>query len=209
MNKIVSDILERLDNVEKSNTNFEERITFNETYVKQQDIYSRRNNIELCNISENIHQRDLESFVVQMLNSAGIKIRSYDIVAVHRLGKFVAGKKRNVIVRFVNRKNAYKCFGLGKKLNKIEDYKNKRIYSIGNLCPTNKKIFNALYKLKKEKVIHSVWSRNGRIFYQENEIYNDYTEAISLDDIEYLFEEVAEEDDDRNVTPIANSGESE
>ena len=144
-----------------------------------------------------------------MLNSAGIKIRSYDIVAVHRLGKFKKGQKRNVIVRFINRKNAYKCFGLGKKLNKIDEYKHKRIFSIENLCPVNKKIFNALYKLKKEKVIHSVWSRNGRIYYHECEAYNDFTEATSLDDVEYLFEEFADNEADGNVSPNGNTDESE
>ena len=124
-----------------------------------------------------------------MLNSVKINVESYDIVAVHHLGKFVSGRKRNVIVRFVNRKNAYKCFGIGKKLTKINEYKNKRIFTIENLCHINKRIFNALYKLKKQDVIYSVWSRNGQIYYQENEDYNDYIEVKSLDEIDYLFEE--------------------
>ena len=37
-----------------------------------------------------------------------IKIQSYDIVAVHRLGERRGDRPRNVIVRFVNRKNAIK-----------------------------------------------------------------------------------------------------
>ena len=79
----------------------------------------------------------------------------------------------------------------------MKDYKDKNIFTVANLCPYNKKIFNALYKLKKEKVIYSVWSRNGRIYYQENEDYNDYTEASSLDEIDYLFQD--EEDCNSNV----------
>ena len=124
-----------------------------------------------------------------MLAKVNIKISSYDIVAVHRLGKFQSGKTRNVIVRFVNRKNTYRCYGIGKKLANTNEYKNKHIFTIENLCPLSKKIFNALYKLKKENRINAVWSRNGRIFYQENEDYNDYTEATSLEEIDYLFDE--------------------
>ena len=129
-----------------------------------------------------------------MLKSVKINVQSYDIVAVHRLGRFKSGKTRNVIVRFVNRKHTYKCFGIGKKLKLVNEYKNKKIFTIENLCPINKRIFNALYKLKKNDIIHSVWSRNGRIFYQENEADDTYIEAENLDDIAFLFDQNADID---------------
>ena len=99
--------------------------------------YMRRSNIEIRNISERIGQRNLEQSV------------SYNVVAVHRLGKYIEGKHRNVIIRFVNRKNAYSSLRNAKKLatSNIQEYKN--LYVIENLCPTYKKIFNYLYKLKK------------------------------------------------------------
>ena len=202
MNNIVSDILHRIDNNEKTINDLNELSKENQKYIKNQDIYSRRSNIEFYNIPESILQNDLEAYIVKMLNSAKIKVQSYDIVAVHRLGKFVSGRKRNVIVRFINRKNTYKCFGLGKKLANIAEYKNKKIYTIENLCPTNKKIFNALYKLKKQNIIYSVWTKNGRIFYQENEDYNDFVEAESLEEIDYLFRETDNSQDTANQTNI-------
>ena len=194
LNSIVTDVLNRVEKTEETSIKFNDKIKYNESYIKNQDIYSRRNNIEFCNISENIRQRDLEPFILKMLNSVNINVNSYDIVAVHRLGKYINGKTRNVIVRFVNRKNSYKCFGIGKKLKSINEYKNKRIYTIENLCPTNKRIFNALYKLKKNGIVHSVWTRNGRVYYQENDVDDNFIEAESLDDIEFLFNDGDGED---------------
>ena len=52
--------------------------------------------------------------------SIGINLQSYDLVAVHRIGKFIEGKYRNVIVRFVNRKNAFVCLRNSKKLECID-----------------------------------------------------------------------------------------
>ena len=210
-NNIVTDILTRVDKNECAIINLKDRTINNEKYIRNQDIYLRRNNVEFVNIPESIKQRDLENYIVKLLNKIKIKVQSYDIVAVHRLGKYVSGKTRNVIVRFVNRKNSYKCFGIGKKLKLLNEYKDERIFTIENLCPTNKNIFNALYKLKKQELIHSVWSRNGRIFYQENDDYNDFIEANSLDDVDYLFEDPNEESkvgNNRNDHSSRNSSES-
>ena len=77
--------------------------------------YSRRNNIEIQNIPENILQKDLEEYVIKVLHSIDITIDSYGMVAVHRLGKFRSDKNRNVIVRFLNRKHAYMCLNSEKK----------------------------------------------------------------------------------------------
>ena len=126
MNNIISDILLRVDKNEKTINQLNDSCKDNTKYIKNQDIYSRRSNIEFCNIPETVQQNDLEAYIVKMLNVAKIKVQSYDIVAVHRLGKFVSGRNRNVIVRFINRKNTYKCFGLGKKLSLLAEYKNKK-----------------------------------------------------------------------------------
>ena len=177
----INKLLSKLNSVE-------ELATANEKYIVGQDSYSRRNNIELHNISENIRQRDLEPYVIKMLRAVEIKVDSYDIVAVHRLGKRNGNKPRNVIVRFVNRKHAFTCLStLNKKIKSFKNYKS--IFVSENLCNFNKRIFNALYKLKKSKVIHSVWSYNGNVYYQADETDDFYQHAESLNDIEFLFEE--------------------
>ena len=51
--------------------------------------YTRRENVEIKNISESIVQRHLEVYVLKVFQSIGVKLESYDLVAVHRGGKYV------------------------------------------------------------------------------------------------------------------------
>ena len=141
--------------LEKMVTEQNTKIDNNSSYIINQDMYSRRNNVEFCNIPENIDDKCLEEYILKMLKSLNMDISSYDIVAVHRLGK-KNNRPRKVIVRFLNRKDAYKSLKLNKSLKETQRYKN--IFIIENLCPTNRKIFNALYKLKKSERIQAVWS---------------------------------------------------
>ena len=104
-----------------SELNIEKNILVDLTYdmeiqMSNLNQYTRRSNIEISNISEKIVQRNLEGYVLKVFQSVGVNLLSYDLVAVHRMGKFVQGKTRNVIVRFVNRKNAFSCLRNAKKL---------------------------------------------------------------------------------------------
>ena len=136
-----------------------------------------------------------------MLKSTNMDISSYDIVAVHRLGK-KTNRTRNVIVRFLNRKDAYKTLKLNQKLKSIPQY--KKIYITENLCPINKKIFNALYKLKKSEVIIAVWSFNGNVYYKIEE-EDEFQQASSLQDIQFLFDENDENSVNVNNDAAENS----
>ena len=60
--------------------------------------YSRRENIEINNISKSIGQKDLEKYVIAILHSIGVTIELYDIVAAHRIGAKINGKNRKVIL---------------------------------------------------------------------------------------------------------------
>ena len=119
-----------------------------------------------------------------MLDSIDIKLQSYDLVAVHRIGKFISGKNRSVIVRFINRKNAYYCLRNSKKLAGSSNHEYKKLFIIENLCYWNKKIFNYLYRLKKENKIRSVWSYNGSVFYKMSDSEDEIAvRAYHIDDI--------------------------
>ena len=185
--------------LEKIVTEQKNKIDENNSYIINQDIYSRRNNVEFCNISENIDDGNLEEYILKILKALNMDISSYDIVAVHRLGKKKNPRPRNVIVRFLNRKDAYKSLKLNQKLEEHQIYKN--IFITENLCPTNKKIFNALYKLKKSKIIHAVWTYNGNIYYRIDED-DDYQHASTLDDVQFLFDDIGEKD---GYTAVADS----
>ena len=162
-------------------------------YIVNLDQYSRRNNIELRNIPENI--TSLETHVINVLASIDITVNSYDIVAVHRLGKPNKNYTRSVIVRFVNRKFAYSALEKSKKLNKSNNKEYKRIFITENLCPTNRNIFNHLYKLKKESKINNVWTFNGSVFFKLTDNKNERSKKIKyIDEIdEYI--EVNEDDE--------------
>ena len=177
--KIISTLESKLESID-------ELAKSNEKYIVNQDSYSRRNNVEFYNIPENVKQNEVERYVLNLLKSVKININSYDIVAVHRIGRKSSKRPRNVIVRFLNRKNAYKCLGINNQLKSLASYRS--IFVSENLCPYNKKIFNALYKLKKNNAIKSVWSYNGNVYYQVDES-EDYYQAESIEDIEDLFEE--------------------
>ena len=159
-------IQRKLNIIYKENDHLYELIYNLEINVNNLDQYSRRSNIEISKIPEKIKQNELELYVLNIFASIGIKLSSYDIVAVHRLGKYHPDKTRNVIVRFINRKNAYKCLRNSKELAKTIY---KKLFISENLCPSNRKIFNYLYKRKKDSKINKVWTFNGSVFMKLSE----------------------------------------
>ena len=85
--------------------------TWDSLYYVQKNLanfqqYSRRENIEISGIPE-YYDANLEFTVVRILKKIGFPhISSYDIIACHRLKKLTKDKLANVILRFVNRKDA-------------------------------------------------------------------------------------------------------
>ena len=116
-----------------------------EVKLNNLDQYSRRSNIEICNIPEKIGQKNIEAYVLKVMGSIGVHLESYDLVAVHRIGKYTRGKNRNVIVRFINRKNAYLCLRDYKQLKKSRNAEFKKLYIIENLCPVGHKFSMKIY----------------------------------------------------------------
>ena len=94
----------RIDELTDENYNLYDYLNNVEIQVNNLDQYSRRNNVEIKNIPEKISQRNLEGYVLKVMAAINIKITSYDLVAVHRIGRFISGSNRNVITRFVNKK---------------------------------------------------------------------------------------------------------
>ena len=115
------------------------------------------------------------------MESIGVKLQSYDLVAVHCVGK---GKNRNVIIRFINRKYAFTGLRNSKKLATSNNPDYKKLYIIENLCQANKSIFNYLYKLKKENKTRSVWSFNGSVYFKKSSTEDGFGQKIvHVDDI--------------------------
>ena len=149
--------------------------------------YGRRNNIEIRNIPESIKDDKLESHCIDVFKSLNICVTSYDIVAVHRQGKFSRGRTRSVITRFVNRKHAYDVLENAHQLYNTEF---KRYFVTENLCHMYRNCFNVLYKGKKKRSIDNVWSYNGIVYARMTED-DEPTKVCSVKDAK-LFVETAE-----------------
>ena len=161
-----------------------------EIEVVELNQYGRRECIEICNISENINQNKLETYVINFLKSLKVDVQSYDIVAVHRLGKYKHNKNRSVIVKFLNRKNAFITLKNRYLIKRsLQQYRN--LYIIEHLCPYNKLIFNRLYKMKKLKQIYDVWTYNGSVFMNIREGAEDSIHIQLISDIDFFIQEDA------------------
>ena len=91
LKKEIWDTLDSIYFVEKDLANFQQ--------------YSRRENMVF---QKAMDDTNLEFTVINILKRIGLpNLSSYDIVACHRLKKLKKDKPTNVIVRFVNRKDAY------------------------------------------------------------------------------------------------------
>ena len=94
-----------ISNENKSNKiiKLEEKIKSLEKTTEDQDVnlntlnqYGRREHIELVGVKESIPQKDLEQYVIELLDKIGVKLNRRDIVAVHRIGKFRRNKNWNI-----------------------------------------------------------------------------------------------------------------
>ena len=173
----------------KENDELYEKCYDIETQGNYSNQYSRRSNVEIKVIPENIQQSDLEKHIIGVLQSIGIIIESYDIVAVHLLGKVIEGKVRSVIIRFVNRKNAELAIKRSYKLFTSSNNTFKRYFISDNLSPATWRIVNRLYKLKKKKIINDVWTFNGQVFLKINDNVNERAILVGhFDDIDYYLD---------------------
>ena len=82
--------------------------------------YSRRNNVEISDISNEVSDESLEKKVIDFCKESGIDLNPYDIEACHRLppGRVNTSNCEHVIVKFVNRKHSEAMLHL-KKINKF------------------------------------------------------------------------------------------
>ena len=176
--------------LKSENNNLVESVIEIEKRLLRSDQYFRRENLEIMNIPESIPQRELEPLIIKILNSVNINVSSYNIVAVHRLGKNNRLRPRNVIIRFVNRKNSIRIFNRRKQIEQAakNNFNFNGIRIIENLCPESKRLFNRCFKLKKLDKINYVSTVNGNVYIQMPGYDNDLL-IEHFDDIDYYINE--------------------
>ena len=86
--------------------------------------YTRRNNVEICGIPNEIGQHDLEGAVIKIGDAIGVEIYEEDIEACHRLQAKDSSSTQKTIVRFVNRRT---CEMLHSNKFKLRDKKNTKV----------------------------------------------------------------------------------
>ena len=94
--------------VNKVSTVLEKLVTELEKSQAKERQYSRRNNVEISGIPDEILYNNLEDKVINICKDAVIKIGHMDIEGCHRLplSRNNAGDTKCVIVKFVNRKHS-------------------------------------------------------------------------------------------------------
>ena len=127
------------------------------------DQYTRRSNLVISGIPDNVDQKNLEYEVLKIIKSIGIfNVTSYQIVACHRLRKNINDKyPARTIVRFTNRKIVESCLYRGERLKQMKQQLKMNIRFFENLSNSNEKILKECQNLFNQQWIHSYIIRNG------------------------------------------------
>ena len=172
----------------------DDRIYEIEKEVTRMDQYTRRWNIEIQNIPEDVPQDQLKPSVVNALNQMNVNVQEEGIEAIHRLKK---GKKSkgppSVIVRFRKRDDAFRTLQNKRETKKVEkntfgQSMKTNIFIHENLGPRAKEIFDFCLKMQKDGVIYKVWTVKGIThFVFENNKREKPTKVYHYDDLWELF----------------------
>ena len=118
--------------VSNTNTLLVTRVTELEKQQAKMEQYSRRNDVEISGISNEVSDENLEKKVIDICKESGIDLNPYDIEACHRLpsGRVNTSNSKRVIVKFVNRKHSEAMLRLKKSINSRSN-----VYKTNSLCP--------------------------------------------------------------------------
>ena len=151
-----------------------------EFYRNQQ--YHRRNSIEISGIPSTVDQKNLETEVIRIYNTAqvivdGDEVSAKDIQAAHRIGK-----KGVVICKFVNRKWAYEGLYNGKNLKDRDLYgNNSKVYINNSFCDEFRHLNFLIRRAKKNDKISRWRVKNGINFIKIKD--DDFVEVSHINDL--------------------------
>ena len=162
---LVNDLTELVNNLKYRLHSVEVKLYEAEVRINKFEQYTRRENLEISGIPDNINQDQLENTVLRILESIGVQTDSYHISACHRLSRNKKQQSANTIIRFTDRKIIYDIFSKKKnlKVSPMKDELGSDLYITENLSPEFKNIFETCKYLKRKNVIHSCWTYNGNV----------------------------------------------
>ena len=157
------------------------------------DQYSRRNKVEILGIPQSVSDNQLEEKVVNILKAIDANITLNEIEACHRLGK----KKKNVIVRVINRKHYSKTLQNKEKLNSIDKnaigIPNAYLFISESLTPLNSSLALNCHKLKRDGKIEKYYTISGIAHFAKK---NKLMKIYHLKDLQDYFPEYAFDNSD-------------
>jgi hypothetical protein len=180
-----TELLDKITQLEKKNLEQSEKIWSLEAHIDDLEQYSRADNVIITGFdprhqtyarvvgnrdqaeenedAPSAEQDSLEDKIVSFLNTKEMDISKSEISICHTLGKDKGGIK-NLVIRFNNRKSKIKLLKQGRKL------KGSKVYVNEHLTEKNGKLAKIGRILRKEELIQSTWTRNGKVFVKCNKI---------------------------------------
>ena len=123
--------------------------------------YGRRNNVRIFGLKEITHEKDssqTEEAVIRLFKEKlSVTTTPQQIEVAHRIGKQSSGRTRQIIVRFVSRKDCGRVLAARKAL------KGSGITIAEDLTEKNAKW---LHSVKKREDVVAAWTKNGKCFYK-------------------------------------------
>ena len=146
-----------------------------ETKIDDQEQYSRRANIRIQGIKDDVKGEDIESKVLHLLNKEmklNPPLSSTDLERSHRLGRVAIDqvRPRTVIVRFRSerlRDVVLRSRGTLKEFNANQSQQN-RIYLNEDLTARRSSLAYTTRELKKRGRITDCWTHSGRILIKDS-----------------------------------------
>ena len=116
--------------------------------------YSRRNDVEISGISNEVSDENLEKKVIGICKESGIDLNPCDIEACHRLtsGCVNTSNSKRVIVKFINRIHSEAMLHFKKSINLCSN-----IYITNSLCPYYRFLWGKCKDLQRKGLINQVF----------------------------------------------------
>ncbi|XP_046684669.1 uncharacterized protein LOC124370428 [Homalodisca vitripennis] len=170
---------EGMEKLEAENKALRNEIAALETRVEEQEMYSRRNCIEIQGIPEEPTETvdDVVDIVVKVGKAVNMDINATMIDACHRLGKKNDAARRGprgIIVKFVRRLDKEE---LQKRKHQKRDLPTRHlgmamdstIYLNESLTPSRRRLYALARQAKKDKGYKYVWHRGGKVFLRKED----------------------------------------
>ena len=157
--------------------------------AERNEMYSRRECARISGVEER-REEDVEKIVIDIGRKVGVEIDRRDIAAAHRVGSKKEGKERQIIAKFVNRKDKEKLVQAARKKAKEVDELKGKVYVNEDLTDLRGKMCGLARKCDRVKSVVTV---NGNILCYMKEVRHDGKNVVKrIDGPEDLAEVLGE-----------------